>query len=86
MESKGVLRVNLRNVQVDDFGQQWMRPCHLIKKYGLSRKTIWKLLSEMRTIPKYKNSFLDLSEKLHLVRDRDFLQFLQSRSKLYLRK
>lgn len=23
--------MNLRNVQVDDFGQQWMRPCHLIK-------------------------------------------------------
>jgi hypothetical protein len=88
MESikEGVLIMDLRNVQVDDFDQQWMRPCHLIKKYGLSRKTIWKLLSEMRTVPKYKNSFLDLSEKLHLVRDRDFLQFLQSRSKMYLRK
>lgn len=78
--------MNLRNVQVDDFGQQWMRPCHLIKKYGLSRPTIWRLLSEMKTVPKYKNSFLDLSEKLHLVRDKDFLEFLYSQNGLYLKK
>lgn len=78
--------MNLRNVQVDDFGQQWLRPCHLIKKYGLSRKTIWKLLSQMRTVPKYKLSFIDLSEKLHLVRDKDFLDFLYSQHQLYLKK
>lgn len=78
--------MNLRNITVDDFGQQWMRPCHLVKKYGLSRNTIWKLLSEMRAMPKYKKSFLDLSEKLHLVRDKDFLEFLYSQSRLYLKK
>lgn len=78
--------MNLKTIQVDDFGQQWMRPCQLTKKYGLGRVTIWRLLSEMREEPKYKHSFLDLSSKLHLVRDKDFLHFLQSRDKLYLRR
>ncbi|MDD6860884.1 MAG: hypothetical protein SO380_05145 [Megasphaera elsdenii] len=78
--------MDLKVVRVDSFGREWLRPRQLEEKYGLGRVTIWRLLSEMRTVPKYKNSFLDLSEKLHLVRDRDFLQFLQARSKMYLRK
>ena len=78
--------MNLKTMQVDDFGQQWMRPCQLTKKYGLGRVTIWRLLSEMREEPKYKHSFLDLSSKLHLVRDKDFLHFLKSHDKMYLRR
>ncbi|MES9636068.1 hypothetical protein [Megasphaera elsdenii] len=78
--------MDLKVVRVDSFGREWLRPRQLEEKYGLGRVTIWRLLSEMRTVPKYKSSFLDLSEKLHLVRDRDFLQFLQARSKMYLRK
>lgn len=78
--------MDLKVVRVDSFGREWLRPRQLEEKYGLGRVTIWRLLSEMRTVPKYKNSFLDLSKKLHLVRDRDFLQFLQARSKMYLRK
>lgn len=78
--------MKLHSVQVDELDAVWLRPCHLVKKYSISRGTIYRLLSEMRTVPKYKASFLDLSEKLHLVRDKDFLNFLQGRSKLYLKK
>ena len=78
--------MKLTTVQVDGFGQEWMRPCHLVKKYGLSRGTVWRLMTEMRTVPCYKTSFIDLSSKLHLVRDKDFLHFLQAQSKMYLKR
>lgn len=78
--------MDLKVVRVDSFGQEWLRPRQLEEKYGLGRVTIWRLLSEMRTRPKYRRSIIDLSSKLHLVRDKDFLHFLQSRDKLYLRR
>lgn len=78
--------MNLKIVRVDSFGHEWLRPRQLEEKYGLGRVTIWRLLSEMRTRPKYRQSIIDLSSKLHLVRDKDFLHFLQSRDKLYLRR
>lgn len=78
--------MNLKVVRVDSFGREWLRPRQLEEKYGLGRVTIWRLLSEMRTRPKYRRSIIDLSTKLRIVRDKDFLEFLYSKNKFYLRK
>lgn len=78
--------MDLKMIRVDSFGREWLRPCQLEEKYGLGRVTIWRLLSEMRTRPKYRRSIIDLSTKLRIVRDKDFLEFLYSKNGLYLKK
>lgn len=78
--------MDLKIIRVDSFGREWLRPRQLEEKYGLGRVTIWRLLSEMRTRPKYRRSIIDLSTKLRIVRDKDFLEFLYSKNGLYLKK
>ena len=65
---------------------EYKQPTALMKIYGISRTTVWRLLDEMRTIPKYQDSFLSLTDKLKIVRLDDFHQFLQEKSRMYLRK
>lgn len=72
----------------DDTGAVWVRSPDLQKRFSLCRTTIYMLLTEMRKIPKYYHSFLDLSYTLRLVKLADFERFLQERSekKMWLRK
>ncbi len=72
-------------IYLDDYGEKWLQPYQLAKQYSINRVTVWRLLNEMRTNPKFKNSILDLNQRLHLIRSRDFLEFLQSRNKKYLK-
>lgn len=34
---------------------------HILKLYDFSRSTLWRLINEMRLIPKYKKAFRDVS-------------------------
>lgn len=70
---------------IDDCNCEYVQAGSLVKRYGVSRVTIWRLLNEMRAIQKYRNSFLDLSFNLKLVKLKDFQQFLKERSDKYLR-
>lgn len=74
-------------VYKDDVGAVWVRSPELQRRFSLSRTTIYTLLCEMRKIPKFCHSFLDLSHTLRLVKLADFETFIQERSrqKMYLR-
>lgn len=75
-------------VYEDCTGVVWVRSPELQKRFSLCRTTVYTLLSEMRKMPKYCQSFLDLSYNLRLVKLADFEHFLQERSekKMWLRK
>ncbi len=75
-------------VYEDNAGAVWVRSPDLQKRFSLCRTTIYMLLTEMRKVPKYCHSFLDLSYNLRLVKLADFEHFLQERSekKMWLRK
>lgn len=34
---------------------------HILKLYDFSRSTLWRLINEMRLIPKYQKAFRDVS-------------------------
>lgn len=72
----------------DKHGALWVQPARLVKLFSIGRTTVWKLTKEMQSIPKYRDSFLDLGWQLKLVKLVDFEQFLKerSRNKAYLRK
>lgn len=70
---------------VDDCNCEYVQAGSLVKRYGVSRVTIWRLLNEMRAIKKYRHSFLDISFNLKLVKLKDFQQFMTERSEKYLR-
>lgn len=76
--------LHIESVKVDDHGI-WLQPKQLIKKFSLSRATLYRLMAEMREDPNYAESVLDLSQTLHLVNLEDFFQFLKSKDKRYLR-
>lgn len=78
--------LRIETVKVDDYGEIWVQPKQLVKQYSITRPTLWRLLKKMREIPKYKRSFLDLSQNLRLVRARDFLEFLKGQDKAYLKE
>lgn len=78
--------LRMETVRVDDCGGRWLRPKQLQEKFSITRTTVWKLLSEMRTIPKYKGDFIDLSKTLRLVRERAFLEYIKSQDKAYLKR
>lgn len=78
--------LRIETVKVDDYGEIWVQPKQLVKQYSITRPTLWRLLKKMREIPKYKRSFLDLSQNLRLVRARDFLEFLHSQHQKYLKE
>lgn len=78
--------LRIETVKVDDYGEIWVQPKQLVKQYSITRPTLWRLLKKMREIPKYKRSFLDLSQNLRLVRARDFLEFLKGQDRAYLKE
>lgn len=75
-----------RETVTDSLGAVYVQPVHLTEKFSISRTTVWRLLKKMRAKPKYKNSFLNLTWQLKLVKLTDFEQFLQEESNRYLRE
>ena len=75
-----------RETVTDSLGAVYVQPVHLTEKFSISRTTVWRLLKKMRSKPKYKNSFLNLTWQLKLVKLTDFEQFLQEESNRYLRE
>lgn len=78
--------LRIESVRVDENGGRWLRPKQLQDKFSMSRGTVWKLLKEMRDVPKYKKSVLFLSKTMKIISERDFLEFLQSRDMVYLKE
>ena len=78
--------LRIESVRVDENGGRWLRPKKLQDKFSMSRGTGWKLLKEMRDVPKYKKSVLFLSKTMKIISERDFLEFLQSRDMAYLKE
>ena len=76
----------MKKIITDDLGVVYVQPVHLTEKFSISRTTVWRLLKKMRAEPKYKNSFLNLTWQLKLVKLIDFEKFLQEENNQYLRK
>lgn len=66
-------------VRIDNSGSRWLQMKQIIKLFSLSRTTAYRLLLEMRAMKKYQKSFIDVSSRLKLVRESDFIDFMQSR-------
>lgn len=49
-------------------------------QYHMSRSTVGRYVQIMASIPKYKDSILDLSHKLKLIKIEEWEQFLQEYS------
>ena len=75
-----------REIVTDDLGAEYVQPVHLTEKFSISRTTVWRLLKKMRTEPKYKHSFLNLTWHLKLVKLADFKKFLEEQNNQYLKK
>lgn len=75
-----------RQIVIDELGIKYVQPAHLTEVFSLSRTTIYRLLNKMREKQKYKNSFLNLSWHLKLVKLSDFEQFLREENNQYLKK
>lgn len=69
-------------------GALYVQPARLVQMYSIGRTTVWRLLQEMRAMPEFKDSFLDLGWRLKLVKADDFARFMEQRSqkRMYLRK
>lgn len=73
-------------IATDSTGAEWVQPAGLMKRFSLSRTTVYTLTQEMRKQAKYKRSFLDLSWTLKLVKLDDFCKFLFEKNGKYLKK
>lgn len=71
----------MMKMMIDESGAIWSQPAGLVKRYGIGRTTTYTLLEEMKVIPKYGKSFLDLSHTLKLVKLEDWEAFLQEKSR-----
>ncbi|SNV04909.1 Uncharacterised protein [Megamonas hypermegale] len=59
---------------------------HILKLYDISRCTLWRLLNEMRLIPKYQKAFRDVSPQKKLVHLASFEEFIKDKHKKYMRE
>jgi len=78
--------LRIQTVKVDDNGDQWLRPKQLQERFSMGRTTLWRLLTEMKAVPKYNKSVLFLSQTMKLINVADFREFLKSRDMAYLRE
>lgn len=78
--------INVINGYKTDDSGAYAKAGKLGKIFGIGRTTVWRKLKQMRTIPKYKDSFINLNPSLKLVKIDDFRQFLLEQSDLYLKK
>lgn len=58
---------------------------HILKLYDFSRSTLWRLINEMRLIPKYQKSFRDISQQKKLVHLASFEDFLKDKHQKYMK-
>lgn len=70
----------------DALGRLFVQPKHLVDRYDMSKTTIYRLLKNMKKVPKYRKSFLDLGYHLKLVKLTDFEKYLIERDRQYLRE
>ena len=56
---------------------------HILKLYDFSRSTLWRLINEMRLIPKYQKAFRDVSPQKKLVHLASFEEFIQYKHQKY---
>lgn len=58
---------------------------HILKLYDFSRPTLWRLVNEMRLIPKYQKAFRDISQQKKLIHLASFENFIKEKHSKYLR-
>lgn len=78
--------LQVKTIYVDDYGARWLSRTEIAEMLSVTRPTVWRLLNKMRAIPKYRGAFLDLSNTLKRVRERDLMEFLKEQNLAYLRK
>ena len=70
----------------DTDGALYVKAGHLGELFDMGRTTVWRKLNEMRAVPKYKGSFIDISYGLRLVKIADCEQFLKEQNNQYIRE
>lgn len=64
---------------------EWLQPIAIAQLFGVSSATVRRLLVDMRQCPRYADSYLNVSQRCKLVRVKAFENFLQERSRQYMR-
>lgn len=59
---------------------KYTKPCEMVSLYHMSRSTIYRLMQTMASVPKYKDTVLNLGHKNKLVKIEEWEQFLQEYS------
>lgn len=57
-------------------GQEYARPMQLMHKYNISRPTLWRLVQEMKKLPRYKGAFKRTSPRVELINIIKFDDFM----------
>ena len=73
-------------VLIDKNGMEYVQPCHIGRKFDLSRASVHRILTKMKADPKYRRSFISLTYRLSLVNLEDFRRFLHEQDGKYLRE
>ena len=47
---------------------KYTKPCEMVSQYHMSRSTIYRLMQTMASVPKYKDTVLNLGHKNKLVK------------------
>lgn len=58
---------------------------HILKLYDFSRSTLWRLINEMRLVPKYQKAFRDVSPQKKLVHLASFEEFIKYKHQKYMK-
>lgn len=66
--------------------KEFARPKELMEKYGISRPTLWRLVQDMKTRPKFQNAFRKISQSRELINLRDFDNYMLLRTSEINRK
>lgn len=59
---------------------KYTKPCEMVSLYHMSRSTIYRLMQTMASVPKYKDTVLNLGHKNKLVKIEEWEQFLHEYS------
>lgn len=70
----------------DPIGVLYVQPKQISKSYSLGRSTVHRILTDMKQVPKYKKSFIDLGYHLKLVKLVDFEKYLHEINGKYLKE
>lgn len=71
---------------VDDYEKKYVRAADIPALFGVSRRTVNRIMDKMRAVPAYHDAVVRLSSHMTLINVKKFEQFLISQDGAYLKE